>query len=99
MFESDCAAIAGLTEGFTFAYLKEAFMATLFEIYRAYEARQLAVDETDPSVFLRNFKQQVEILREQMNDTKDVNEVTKTQEGNKVAERAKEGTASVAVSG
>ncbi|MCJ1285596.1 hypothetical protein MMC26_004937 [Xylographa opegraphella] len=92
MSESDCAAIAALTEGFTFAYLKEAFMATLFELYSAFEAQKPHVDEADPSVFLRNFKQQAEILREQMNDVEnagDAKEVIKMEEGTQLVVQTK----------
>ncbi|MCJ1386494.1 hypothetical protein MMC17_009620 [Xylographa soralifera] len=89
MSESDCAAIAGLTEGFTFAYLKEAFMATLFALYSAFEAQKLNGNEADPSVFLLSFKQKVEVLREQMNDAKDATGETLVQQGNKLYEKAK----------
>jgi len=45
MSDSDCDAIAGFTEGFTFAYLKEAFMATLFELCTSLEEQKLENDE------------------------------------------------------
>lgn len=45
MSTSDCAPIATLTDGFTFAYLKEAFVATLFSLLQKRED-ELSNDET-----------------------------------------------------
>ncbi|MCJ1392178.1 hypothetical protein MMC18_005045 [Xylographa bjoerkii] len=88
MSDSDCAAIAGSTEGFTFAYLKEAIMATLFQLSSALEDQKLVVDDAGPSVFLRNFQKQVEVLREQMDDAKDAGGETKVHGGSMVNREA-----------
>lgn len=71
MSASDCAPIASRTEGFTFAYLKEAFIATLFHLFSHQEEAHADSDEDGRSAFLRAFEVQVEMLEEQMNDEKD----------------------------
>ncbi|MCJ1251788.1 hypothetical protein MMC30_009026 [Trapelia coarctata] len=79
MSADDCQPIANLTEGFTFAYLKEAFIATLFYLFQQREAA-LAKGEISnggsspskdsPSAFLNAFETQVAMLKEQMADEK-----------------------------
>ncbi|KAL1595660.1 hypothetical protein SLS60_009349 [Paraconiothyrium brasiliense] len=74
-----CEAIAGITDDFSFAYLKEAFVATLLELARAHDGddeddesvNNEASDEDDPLdkyEFWRAFKSQVKILRNEMGD-------------------------------
>lgn len=93
MSASDCPQIAILTEGFTFAYLKEAFVATLFYLFQQREealAKGQAQASTNsnssaaPSVFLAAFENQVTMLKEQMGDEKtysDDNKKTEKKEG------------------
>ena len=64
--ESDCEPIANLTDRFTFAYIKEAFVATLFHLFAHQEEAKAEVDAEGPSAFVKAFAQQVEMLREQM---------------------------------
>lgn len=74
-----CDAIADITDDFSFAYLKEAFVATLLELARTHDGD----DEDDESVssdtsddddpldkyeFWRAFKAQVKVLRNEMGD-------------------------------
>lgn len=72
-----CDAVAGITDDFSFAYLKEAFVATLLELARAHDgddeeedcANNEASDKEDPLdkyEFWRTFKAQVKILRREM---------------------------------
>ncbi|MCJ1409934.1 hypothetical protein MMC19_004018 [Ptychographa xylographoides] len=76
---ADCPSIAAMTEGFTFAYMKEAFIATLFHLFSQTDsANTLALgsfspvggepDADDRSVFLKAFEKQIGVLREQMGD-------------------------------
>ena len=74
-----CDAIADITEDFSFAYLKEAFVATLLELARSHDGddedegsvNNEASGEDDPLdkyEFWRAFKAQVKTLREEMGD-------------------------------
>ncbi|MCJ1310796.1 hypothetical protein MMC25_004463 [Agyrium rufum] len=74
---AQCPRVAEVTEGFTFAYLKEAFMATLFEFFRASaDAAEEGSEGGEASVkmdairenFLPTFEKQVEVLRAQMSE-------------------------------
>ncbi|KAL9119777.1 MAG: hypothetical protein Q9187_003672 [Circinaria calcarea] len=65
---SDHAPIAEMTDGFTFAYLKEAFVATLFYLF-ANQAEAKGSDGQDgPSAFVKAFAAQVDVLKEQMSE-------------------------------
>jgi transitional endoplasmic reticulum ATPase len=75
MADEDIVPVAACTQDFTFAYLKEAFIATLFHLFSAQEDPPAAEgrvgsegDETaaPKSAFVRAFEQQVGMLREQM---------------------------------
>ena len=86
MAASDSAPIAALTEGFTFAYLKEAFVATLFSLFQQREAELAdgatsnncafstsafpSTSDDSPSAFRQAFETQVTMLKEQMADEK-----------------------------
>jgi transitional endoplasmic reticulum ATPase len=70
-----CDAIADITDDFSFAYLKEAFVATLLELARKHgddddeESYEDGDDDEDPLEkyeFWRVFKAQVKILRDDM---------------------------------
>jgi transitional endoplasmic reticulum ATPase len=72
-----CASIASITENFSFAYIQEAFVATLLELARRRTdnlvdiVEELRLDEGDKDdldqyVFWRVFKKQVKILRVDM---------------------------------
>lgn len=69
-------AIAGITEDFSFAYLKEAFVATLLELARKHtgdeddgcDDREDDDDSLDKYEFWRIMKEQVETLRSQMSN-------------------------------
>lgn len=68
-----CDAIAGITEDFSFAYLKEAFVATLLELARNHDdddeydcASDSEDDPLDKYELWRTFKEQVKILRSEM---------------------------------
>ncbi|KAL5391416.1 hypothetical protein DPSP01_001285 [Paraphaeosphaeria sporulosa] len=68
-----CDAVADITEDFSFAYLKEAFVATLLDLARAHdgdgEDEDSASKDDDPLdkyEFWRAFKAQVKILRREM---------------------------------
>lgn len=70
-----CEAVAEITEDFSFAYLKEAFVATLLDLARAHDGDDEDEDssskEEDPLdryEFWRAFKAQVKILRREMGD-------------------------------
>ena len=66
-------AIAGITQGFSFAYLKEAFVATLLSIAGNRSENGIEDDEDgdlDKYELWREMKRQVELLREDM-DTGD----------------------------
>ncbi|KAH7132045.1 P-loop containing nucleoside triphosphate hydrolase protein [Dendryphion nanum] len=76
-----CDAIADITEDFSFAYLKEAFVATLLDLARNREDESddenddatSGEDEDDPLdkyEFWRTFKAQVKILRSEMGNSK-----------------------------
>lgn len=78
-----CDAIADITEDFSFAYLKEAFVATLLDLARNHEDESddenddatSGEDEDDPLdkyEFWRAFKTQVKILRSEMGNSKAV---------------------------
>ena len=75
-----CDAIADITDDFSFAYLKEAFVATLLELARNQDDDDEAGlgdddDDEDPFdkyEFWRAFKEQVKILRSEMGDSTDV---------------------------
>jgi len=89
MTPSDSAPIAALTEGFTFAYLKEAFVATLFYLFQQREAAlangptptnsdsSTSPSNDSPSAFRHAFETQVTMLKEQMADEE------KSEEGKK----------------
>jgi hypothetical protein len=80
--EKLCDAIAGITDDFSFAYMKEAFVATLLELARggddsdsdgeADDSAGQGGDEDDDPLdeyqFWRVFKAQVKILRSEMGD-------------------------------
>lgn len=69
-----CDAIADITDDFSFAYLKEAFVATLLELARSHGDGDEELSEDDPDdedpldkyEFWRAFKAQVKILRSEM---------------------------------
>ncbi|KAF2876320.1 P-loop containing nucleoside triphosphate hydrolase protein [Massariosphaeria phaeospora] len=68
-----CEAVADITEDFSFAYLKEAFVATLLELARSHEdedddapSDDEGDDPLDKYEFWRVFKAQVKILRSEM---------------------------------
>ena len=75
-----CDAIADITDDFSFAYLKEAFVATLLELARNQDDDDDAgpgdddndEDPFDQYEFWRAFKEQVKILRSEMGDSTDV---------------------------
>jgi hypothetical protein len=78
-----CDAIADITDDFSFAYLKEAFVATLLELARNQDDDDdddeagLGDDDDDEDPFdkyefWRAFKEQVKILRSEMGDSTDV---------------------------
>ncbi|KAF2791997.1 P-loop containing nucleoside triphosphate hydrolase protein [Melanomma pulvis-pyrius CBS 109.77] len=74
-----CDAIADITDDFSFAYLKEAFVATLLELARNHQGDDEDSlgddDEEDPLdkyEFWKAFKEQVKILRSEMSDSADV---------------------------
>lgn len=73
-----CAAIAGITAEFSFAYLQEAFVATLLAIAgrrSEYDIRGGGDDEggdLDDYELWREMKKQVKALRDDMGNTKDV---------------------------
>lgn len=103
MSTADCAPIATLTDGFTFAYLKEAFVATLFSLLQQRED-ELSNHQTStngqpsppssiepPSAFLHAFETQVTMLKEQMADAakSDDEGEKKTEEKDEEEERKK----------
>lgn len=63
-------AMAGITEGFSFAYLKEAFVSTLLAIANGRSGTLLDAtssdDDLDDYELWREFKKQVKILRDDM---------------------------------
>ena len=63
---ADCHAVAELADGFTFAYLKEAFVATLFHLF----SRQGEAHDPNEKVspFVKAFSEEVSVLRVQMGD-------------------------------
>ncbi|KAF2185038.1 P-loop containing nucleoside triphosphate hydrolase protein [Zopfia rhizophila CBS 207.26] len=74
-----CDAIAGITDNFSFAYLKEAFVATLLELARNHDDESdderlgygdREDDPLDKYEFWRTFKAQVKILRSEMGSEK-----------------------------
>ena len=65
---SDHAPIAEMTDGFTFAYLKEAFVATLFHLFANQTEANASDGEDGASPFVKAFAAQVEVLREQMSE-------------------------------
>jgi hypothetical protein len=82
-----CDAIADITDDFSFAYLKEAFVATLLELARNQDDDDdddnddesgLGEDDDDDEdpfdkyEFWRAFKAQVKVLRSEMGDSTDV---------------------------
>ena len=63
---AECTKIAELMDGFTFAYMKEAVVATLFYLF--------SMGEESPghgTTFFQAFEKQVEILRIQMSEVED----------------------------
>ena len=62
-----CSAIAGITDKFSFAYMKEAFVATLLVIVagRAAAVRDSGDDLEDLILWVQ-IKKQIKILREEM---------------------------------
>ncbi|MCJ1354828.1 MAG: hypothetical protein MMC33_004818 [Icmadophila ericetorum] len=63
---ADCEAVAKATEGFTFAYLKEAFVATLFHLF-AHQGETVDLSD-NVSLFVRAFTEEVATLRVQMSE-------------------------------
>ena len=74
-----CDAIADITDDFSFAYLKEAFVATLLDLARSHDDDGEEEETTDKESdgeddpldkyeFWRAFKSQVKILRREMSD-------------------------------
>ncbi|KAF2833650.1 P-loop containing nucleoside triphosphate hydrolase protein [Ophiobolus disseminans] len=85
-----CNAIAEITEDFSFAYLKEAFVATLLDLARNADGDDDDADESaddkdddplDKYEFWRSFKAQVKILRDDMGSGNSIDSATGTQEG------------------
>ena len=71
--EELCPAIADITGDFSFAYLQEAFVATLLDIARSDDSGSDDEGEGDPLdkyVLWRVMKKQVQILREEMGGSK-----------------------------
>lgn len=75
--EKLCAAIADITDGFSFAYLQESFVATLLELARSGEDSESSDsdDEGDGTPLdryelWRVIKKQIKILRDQMDSSK-----------------------------
>ncbi|KAB8338961.1 hypothetical protein FH972_021901 [Carpinus fangiana] len=67
--DSLCSAIAGITDGFSFAYMQEAFVASLLAIaaQEADDSGHLQADgDLDNLVLWREIKRQVKILREEL---------------------------------
>lgn len=71
--------MAEITEDFSFAYLKEAFVATLLDLARNADDSDGDADAQDESSdpfakyeFWRSFKEQVKILRDDMGSSKSV---------------------------
>lgn len=73
-----CDAIADITEDFSFAYMKEAFVATLLELARSHGDENEDGDDDDNDdpldkyEFWRFFKEQVKILRSEMGSEQSV---------------------------
>ena len=57
-----------MTDGFTFAYLKEAFVATLFHLFANQGEAEADNGSDGRSAFVKAFEKQVEVLREQMSE-------------------------------
>lgn len=84
--KSLCPPIAAITEEFSFAYMQEAFVATLLELARrrtdiASVAAALTLsDDKDPEEyqFFRLFKEQVKILRKDMDSSQGMPQVAET---------------------
>ena len=70
-----------MTDGFTFAYLKEAFVATLFHLFANQTEAKASNGKDGTSPFVKAFAAQVEVLREQMSE--------KTEEEKKEEEKKK----------
>ncbi|KAF2142123.1 uncharacterized protein K452DRAFT_227685 [Aplosporella prunicola CBS 121167] len=72
--EKLCPAIADITDDFSFAYLQEAFVATLLDIARSdgsdSDDEDGEDDPLDKYVLWRVMKKQVQILRDEMGDSK-----------------------------
>ena len=80
-----CIPIAEITEDFSFAYLKEAFVATLLDLARNADdddgdADALDDDPNEKYEFWRSFKAQVKILRDDMGSGNSVDSAAGTQE-------------------
>ena len=58
--------IAGITEGFSFAYLKEAFVATLLKLVTNRRIVSGGGEGLNDLPFWKEFKRQVKILREEL---------------------------------
>jgi hypothetical protein len=81
--------VADITDGFSFAYLKEAFVATLLELARnatmgdgSDEDRDdVGDDPLDKYELWREFKTQVKVLRDEMRSSQSAGDVTNAQYG------------------
>jgi len=75
--DSLCKAIAGITDGFSFAYIQEAMVASLLAIAarsgsdHEKEDGSSGDDDLDKLVLWREIKKQVKILRDEMGDEED----------------------------
>jgi transitional endoplasmic reticulum ATPase len=85
MMEEDLARCAAVTDGFTFAYLKEAFVATLFALFQKHDDAQEAAakgeaveavdaDPSGKSDFVLAFEKEVQYLKDQMVEKEDEEE-------------------------
>lgn len=70
MSEADADAVAKCTSGFTFAYLQEAFVSTLFAIFKSRTDDKVCREGPDSSKseFMQAFEAQVKTLKDQMVD-------------------------------
>ena len=57
-----------MTDGFTFAYLKEAFVSTLFHLFANPAEANASEGQDGISAFVKAFAGQVEVLKEQMGE-------------------------------
>lgn len=61
-----CSAIAGITDKFSFAYMKEAFVATLLVIVAGRVAVEDGSDHLEDLVLWVEIQKQIKILRDEM---------------------------------